>query len=55
MSISELQAVYNGKELPEISDRILLEATDFASANNCSVEDALLYILDMMIEKPFGE
>ncbi len=53
MSISELKAVYAGKELPVISDEILAEADAFAKEHSCSQDEALMFILDMMIEKPF--
>ena len=53
MSISELKAVYVGKELPIITDEILSEADTFAKEHNCSSDEALMFILDMMIEKPF--
>ena len=55
MSINELKAVYIGKELPVITDEILSEADAFAREHNCSPDEALMFILDMMIEKPFEE
>ena len=55
MSITELKMVYDGKELPVIDDEILAHANMLAQEHNCSEDEALMYILDMMIEKPFGE
>ena len=55
MSFVELKSIYGEKSIPDINDAILAEASAFAIDNNCTLDDALLYILDMMIEKPFGE
>jgi hypothetical protein len=55
MSFVELKNIYGEKSIPDINDAILAEASAFAIDNNCTLDDALLYILDMMIEKPFGE
>ena len=55
MSINELKAVYVGKELPSINDDILSEADLFAKEHNCSPDEALMFILDMMIEHPFED
>lgn len=54
MSMGELSRIYGEKSLPPIDDTLLDEASACAAANNCSVEEALLYILDMIVERPFG-
>ena len=54
MSINELKIIYAGKELPLINDKILAEAKVFAEKHNCSQDEALMFMLDMMIEQPFG-
>lgn len=55
MSNAEINAIYSGKEIPIINDAILAEANAFAISHNCTLDEALLYILDMMVEKPFEE
>ena len=55
MSINELKSVYVGKELPVINEEMQNEAESFAKEHGCSLDEALMFILDMMIEKPFGE
>lgn len=54
MLMDELKRVYGEKSLPQITSGLLEEASTCAAANNCSVEEALLYILDMIVERPFG-
>ena len=55
MSITELKVIYAGKEMPIIDDAILTEASVFAQAHDCSQDEALMFILDMMIEQPFED
>ena len=51
----DLKQFYDGKELPEIDASMIDEAKKLAESEGVPFEDALFYILDMMIEKPFGE
>lgn len=48
-----LEQIYGNKKLPNIDSILLNEAHQLAKKENISDDDALLYILDMMIEKPF--
>lgn len=48
-----LKQIYGNKNLPDIDDALLHEAHLLAKNENISEDDALLYILDMIVEKPF--
>ena len=51
----DLKQIYGEKECPTVDNALMEEAKQVAEMSGASVEDALLYLLDMMVEKPFGE